>query len=893
MEELKTERNKILDKISHYKNKIFEWENKLVNIEELMTNSTYKEIIETQTLNEQQLEVVNAKDKFILTIAAPGSGKTHTLISTYIKMVVEDKIDPTTILLITFTKKAGQEMCGRLASLIPTKLPAYVGSLHGLAYRVLQEHDNINYTILDENEPRDILKDLCDDDFLKNKISIIIEKASSTYPFCINIILKSLNLEKYKDQVNLIINLYNEKKKKENLLDFNDLLIKFCKFLDSKKSYEYKQKIKVIFFDEYQDVNPIQHYILKKLKKFSRIIVVGDDAQSIYAFRGSSVKFILDFPNEFKPNKMYLLENNYRSSKEIVEFFQAIIKKNTNQYEKNVVSSNPNAGIKPIIVSFENNKLRDQWIINDIIKNKNSSKIVILARKNESLNKIEVELVKQGISVIKQSGLSILDKPHIKDFLAFITILVNDKSSIHWKRILALSMGINTAYEFIEKSDNIRELIKKVKDTQVSYANYLKELDAILDLCKNQKRDIDKGRLILNFLGSVWAKKIKNFTILENMSEDVTLLLNYLSTTNLQQFINELYLNQSIEVNLENSIYLTTIHGSKGLEWDYVYLIDVDAETFPSFSKQSNYLEEGEEIEEERRLFYVACSRAKTNLIITYYDYLGMSPFIREIDKNLYQSIGVNYDTVKMEENILSHVKNYLKFFGYSEIYPILKELKYEYIKLNNKESLIFPKYLEKFKYSKIVINNFINLLITKMIQINFKDNSNKFVLNVHKLDKVSQKIQQNYIDELSDWRNLLDDIFTASTINVKDEGNIFTDLKNILVNYNYDEINKNLSGFINKLKPKEIHCNYNVSHANIKGQVDLLIDDNIIKINQGITTANISQLLINCYLLQKKDYKINTIILFDPFLGEITKFDTTNINFKMIANIFYGKFKK
>jgi superfamily I DNA/RNA helicase len=131
------------------------------------------------------------------------------------------------------------------------------------------------------------------------------------------------------------------------------------------------------------------------------------------------------------------------ATKQVVNFFQDIIKKNTNQYEKNVVSSNPNAGIKPIIVSFENNKLRDQWIINDIIKNKNGSKIVILARKNESLNKIEVELVKQGISVIKQSGLSILDKPHIKDFLAFITILVNDKSSIHWKRVLSLHKTFN------------------------------------------------------------------------------------------------------------------------------------------------------------------------------------------------------------------------------------------------------------------------------------------------------------------------------------------------------------------------------------------------------------------------------------------------------------------
>ena len=126
MEELKVERDKILNEISKYNSKIFELQNQLLNIEGLMTNSTYKEIMDTLTLNEQQLEVVNAENKFILTVAAPGSGKTHTLVSMYIKMVVEDKVDPENVLLITFTKKAGQEMCGRLSSLIPTKLPTYV-----------------------------------------------------------------------------------------------------------------------------------------------------------------------------------------------------------------------------------------------------------------------------------------------------------------------------------------------------------------------------------------------------------------------------------------------------------------------------------------------------------------------------------------------------------------------------------------------------------------------------------------------------------------------------------------------------------------------------------------------------------------------------------------------
>ena len=690
----------------------------------------------------------------------------------------------------------------------------------------------------------------------------------------------------------------------ENLLDFNDLLIMFCEFLDSSDKFvkEYKKKIKVIFFDEYQDVNPIQHYILKKFKKHSRIMVVGDDAQSIYAFRGSSVNFILNFPQEFTPNKMYLLEKNYRSTAQIVTFFQNIIKKNTNQYLKDVVSVNPNDGMKPIVISFADNKKRDQWIINDIFKNKKNgvpmSKMVILARKNDSLDKIEIELVKQGITVIKHTGLSILDKPHVKDFLAFITILVNDKSSLHWKRILSFQLGVNAAHEFIEKSSNIRDSIKKLKDTQVSYANYLKELDALLDFCKNEKKDIEKGRYILSFLEKMWATKNRFDSHLDDKVKDILLLLSYLANSNLQQFINELYLNQSIEVNLENSIYLTTIHGSKGLEWDYVYLIDVDSENFPSY-KQGNYLDEGDEIEEERRLFYVASSRAKHNLIITYFDYLGMSQFIREVDRSLYNAVGVNYDILPMTGNISHDISNYLKYFGYSKIYPILKELKSERTNLHISYEL--PKYLDKFKYSRIIIGNFIDFLIAKMVQINFTKNVKKFELNiVHKLDNFPQKIRQNYIDELTDWRNLLEDIFTISTFNIKDDSNIFNDLKNLLLSSEifiyYNEMCSKLTDFINKLKPKEICSHYNVSHANIRGEIDLLVDNTLfeIKTNQLeiATTANVSQTLLYSYLVQKKERKIDTIILYNPLTGEMTKFDTTNVNFKQIANIYYGNFK-
>jgi len=920
------EREKIINKISKLNMKIFDLQNQLLNIEQQIVDLDHKQIMNDLTLNDQQLEVVNATEKYIVTVAAPGSGKTHTLISMYIKMIVEDKVDPTSILVITFTKKAGQEMAGRLASIIPTKLPAYVGSLHGLAYRILQEYNNINYTMLDEKETKDLLKDLCDrhlelDDIenslVKSKITLIIEKSSSSYPFCIKSVLKELRLEKLEYKVNQILNIYKEKKLKENLLDFNDLMISLCEFLDKPESKEYKNKIKFIFFDEYQDVNPIQHYILNKFKKKSRIMVVGDDAQSIYAFRGSSVNFILNFPNEFKPNKMYLLEKNYRSTKEIVDFFQDIIQKNTNQFKKDVESVNPNNGVKPTILGFDDNKKRDQWIINDIVKNKEAgipiSKMVVLARKNESLDRIEIELVKQGITVIKHTGLSILDKTHVKDFLAFLTILVNDKSSIHWKRILSLQLGVNTAHEIINNTTNIKESIKKLKDTQVNYANYLKEIDSLLNTIAPTKsssnlKDVDKGRYILLFLEKLWQSiKIKDSnkfdSHLEDKVKDITLLLTYLSTTNIQQFITDLYLNQSLEMNLDNSIYLTTIHGAKGLEWEYVYLIDVDSDNFPSI-RQNYYVKEGEDTEEERRLFYVACSRAKQNLIITYNycfnpsNYMNMSPFIREIRKELYTPIGINYDYLPMSGNISQDINNYLKYNGFSKIYPFLKKLEINKEQLHS--SFDIPTYLDKFKYSRSIINSFIDLLIGKIIQINFTKKIKRFELNINRLESFPQKIRQNYNDELNDWRNLLEDIFYISTFNIKDEGNIFSDLKNLLINetiyIHYDKISKYLTNYINSLIPKEICLHYNVSHSDMKGEIDILIDDKIIELRMNLgelgTTFNISQTLIYGYLLQKKSKKINNIILYNPILGEIIKINTKDINFKDVANIYYGHFK-
>ena len=253
MQELKNKCDRIKEKINKYQTKIFTLQNELLNTEQLIVDSNHKKIMETLTLNKQQLKVINSKDMYTLVIACPGSGKTHTLISMYIKLIVEDKFNPDNVLLITFTKKAGQEMAGRLSSLVPTKLPAYVGSLHGLSYRVLQEYKNINYTVLDDKESKDMIKDLCDkileiDDIdtllIKQKISFIIEQASSSYPFNLLKTLKEHSLEKLNDKIEIIYKSYQEKKTSENLIDFNDLMLSFALFLDTEESIEFKNKIK-------------------------------------------------------------------------------------------------------------------------------------------------------------------------------------------------------------------------------------------------------------------------------------------------------------------------------------------------------------------------------------------------------------------------------------------------------------------------------------------------------------------------------------------------------------------------------------------------------------------------------------------------------------------------
>jgi len=937
MEKIIKKRDKIHLKLKKYQHKIHDLEYQLIELERQANEIDQKEIIQQMNLNQQQNKIVQAKQdkENLLVLACPGSGKTHTLISRYINLVTNHpsgiNVDPEKILLITFTKKAGQEMENRLKSIIPTKLPHYVGSLHGLGYRLLQRFNKINYTVLDEKDSKILLRDVVDstlsidnvDDedisLIKSKASMIIDQASTSYPVDMTNIVTKLNLNSYSTVFKKILRNYQETKKKQNLVDFNDLMVLFANFLKTKKSEAFINEIDYIFFDEYQDVNPIQNYILSRFKENTNIMVVGDDAQSIYKFRGSDIKYIWNFSEEFKPNTTYYLESNYRSTQEIVNFSQNIIKNNHSQFDKKVSAVNDRSGTKPHVLSFKDVNGVDQyrWIAEDIKKRHEDgvsySDMVILARKNSLLDKIEYQLLSHRIPTIKHLGISLLDKNYIKDFLAFIVILVNKKSSIHWKRILALhpAIGVVKANDIIEFNPDIRMSIKTLVNESSFYKKNIGCLDKILDEIENTNLIIGKIKLIILYLQDLWKQNKNTYrsSNIESMVDDTRILLNYISNkSSLEEFINDLYLNKEIDQNFEESVYLTTVHGSKGLEWEYVYIIDIDSSNFPAVMPKF-YKDELEEMEEERRLFYVAASRAKSQLVLSYNCDLHpermnfMSPLLKEVSKELYIPYGVEEIEIPLTGNVSKDVNNYLRFNGFKKVSEMLFDLNFQISGVNKQlDNIGELQKLTKGYINRMVVGNFLDYIISKMMMVNFPQNIKSFDLNlIHKYQSFLQsannkKIYHNYVDKISDWKDILEDIFYISTYKMKE---VNQELKEFLLGSEMYKFLCNLEkGLIqlikkNHEKVNKIFTHYNITFDTVRGELDLLIDDHLIEIKSSMyqtsTLSNLSQVLIYGYLVEKKDVKVNKVSIFNPLMGTITSFDVSKFNFVEFKNKIYN----
>lgn len=919
-------KKEILAEISIHQKKLIILENELLKIEHKIASFSETNIAENLSLSDQQRIIVESKENNILVVACPGSGKTHTLISRYINLVTKENIDPSNIILITFTKKAGMEMTQRISNIIPHKLPYYVGSLHGLGFRLLQEFHKINYTVLDETDSHIILrkcadvilipcKDLNDEEvaLLRRQIVIIYDKVSTSYPCNLDTTIKHLNIStKYKPIINNILKEYKNEKKRQNIMDFNDLMIQFCQLLGTKKINAFLENIKYIFFDEYQDINPVQNYILScfKIQSKCNIMVVGDDAQAIYAFRGSSVKYIWDFEKTYENVKTYFLETNYRSTPSIVNCFQDIISHNMNQFKKNVKSIQTELGMKPYIICHNSISEQYKWVADDIVsKYKNGvplSEMVVLSRKNISIDELEKELIKHSIPIVKSIGVSLLNKTHIKDFIAFLTILTNQKSLIHWKRVLALhkNIGLARANEIIDNVDIDNTIIDAINDYVLDNPNLklasLTNLKVFL-LSLKTKQIKEQIQSIQMYLMNLWIdNKEKN---IETREKDLLSLLAFMNKQSIEDFINNIHLNLEID-NVEEALFLSTVHGSKGLEWEYVYIIDMDCKNFPNI-RQSYYRDEIDNVMEERRLFYVAASRAKKYLCINFcQDILNnivISPFIRELNdtnyigSNLLKTLSINYNYTG---NISIDINNYLRFNGYKLLSEMVLNITSNRTNIGYKMDLPVPPTLK----NRLIVGNMMDLLVSKMIHNNFSEHINHFDLPQNNHNKVAEKIYQNYIDKYTDWRIILNDIFNISTYKItKNENNNIDEwnkyLLNDTINLFYNNVEKCIIKLINTLLNKDnnnIKLHTNITFKQTKGEIDFMVNDTLIEMkttpDDACSFPNVCQTLMYGWLLSKKDIHIKKFIILNLWDGTMDTFTLDNFNFKQFQKILYYK---
>jgi len=808
METLLEKKNKLEIKHKKYKNKLYSIEDELFDIDMKISTFDNRELLKDVELNNKQREIIESNSKNMLVVAVPGSGKTHTLINRYIDIVLNKNINPDSIILITFTKKSGQEMYDRINKYVPNKLPFYVGSLHGLGYKMLNKDD---FSILDEKDTCELLKEVAetitDNDYIVTNIYNIYDKQSICDKLNLIDVLQKMDISiKFKSTIAKILKNYSKIKSSQKLLDFNDLMILLNKFLDSNNGILFREKIKYIFFDEFQDINPIQNSILEKFKNNSNIMVVGDDAQSIYSFRGSCVDYILNYDYD----DCYYLENNYRSTPYIINFFDDIISNNIKKLNKKILSPKTENGIKPIIRHFDNNSEQLQWIAEQIKEKYNEGvklkDITILSRTNNSLTNLELYLKKYEISYTKSSGISILNKQHIKDLLAFISLLYNNKNSVSIKRILKLHK------------------INYTKDVSIELFKYSNTLNDFFSKFVNVDDSI-KIQLLRKYIEDFYPNEIN----------DIKIMINFLKeSTNLKNSFTDLYLNIELENN-EDKLLLSTIHSAKGLEWDHVYIIDCSCDTLPCI-RPSFYKDEINNYEEERRLFYVSCSRAKKYLNLTYSG--EISPFIKELNKDNYISYNINTNEKIKHISNLYDIKNKLKYDGYGFCINKLFNSVCQEHNINNRINLNIEcnKYVDTFMLliiKKILINNYTNVKI-----------------------KMNQNIDINLISNFKD--SVIDIKNSLSTIKIITDNMITYKYKNSdsfkkLIKYDYSYFEKELLKFIGKDKT-----------IIINNDNTIIIDNNLYFIKSS--TKNISDVfnVLKAEFLSKSKH----INIYNPFTG-------------------------
>jgi len=628
-------------------------------------------------LNEQQLAAVTAAPGPLLVIAGAGSGKTRTL--TYrVAYLLENGIDPRNILLLTFTNRAAREMLGRVANLMPVDASGlWGGTFHSIGNRILRRNGSSlgyssGFTIMDREDQKDLIDAVV--------ISAGIDPKEIRFPkgdvlaeifsFVVNTEkpLEELLAEKFPyflpllERIQDVRERYEKKKKATNSMDFDDLLQKtLSMFQQHERIAEiYRRQFQFILVDEYQDTNKIQADLVDLLAHDHRnVMVVGDDAQSIYSWRGANFQNILEFPKRYPEAQVFKIEMNYRSVPEILKVANAAIAANVHQFRKHLSATRESKALKPALVALNDGAEQAQFVAQRILElrdeNVDLNDIAVLYRAHYHAVELQLELSRRGIPYQITSGIRFFEQAHIKDVSAFVRFVANPRDEVAFKRMAKLLPGIgNRTAENLwqrwadvvaagaDRGPGATSASAGVSDPSYSPAlaySFGERLLAMNVPVKSRKaweqlaHTLDEiapagqpnmpSEMITSVVEAIYDDYAKaNFTNYELRREDLNQLAIFARQfKDVHEFLSQLALISNIDAEAasiqagdKEAVNLSSVHQAKGLEFHTVFVIWLTDGMFPS----NRSLDTRDALEEERRLFYVAITRARDKLYLTY-----------------------------------------------------------------------------------------------------------------------------------------------------------------------------------------------------------------------------------------------------------------------------------
>ena len=598
-------------------------------------------------LNPSQYEAVTMRDGPVLVLAGAGSGKTRTLVFRVARMI-EEGVDPACLLLLTFTRRAAEEMLQRAEALMGGRCDKVTGgTFHSFANTVLRRYASLlgfanAFTILDRGDSEDAInlirtrlgldkkarrfprKQTIAEiiSLAANKTTSVAEVLDSQFPHLFSELDPLSRIEEY----------YRQYKRERSLLDYDDLLTHLRELLRThpEVAERLSRTYRYIMVDEYQDTNRLQAEIVRLLAhSHNNVMAVGDDAQSIYSFRGATVRNIFEFPDLFPGTKVIKLEENYRSTQPILDLSNEIILQAKERYTKNLFTKK-DSGFQPALIEADSERYQSRFVAQKILELREEgvplTEMAVLFRSSFHSFDLEIELSKCDLPFVKRGGFKFIETTHVKDVLAHLRVLANPQDAVSWHRVLLLLEGVGP-----KSSDKILSHVLGGADQIQRLADYpgrgavrtevqklaaalqtvadpnlqpREQIDLIVQyylpiLKRNQRDDYPKRE-----------KDLEHFSIITERYRSLNRLLSDMALEPPNSSVGDVLATDKDE---EGLLTLSTIHSAKGLEWHSVFIIWAVEGRFPSL-----YNKEDDELEEERRLMYVAATRAKENLFISY-----------------------------------------------------------------------------------------------------------------------------------------------------------------------------------------------------------------------------------------------------------------------------------